>query len=135
MATGGNTAILVTLCEDLEIGNWNLDPGKEGVDGLRQAEVMPEDPMAILFSGICCSNTGLHLLLDSAEVRVENIGQGTLLSRTFLLEIRVKEGKKLVVRQVPTAGLDVGHSIQGAWDEIFERHVAEKTLVKGLELE
>ena len=74
LTTGGDSAVSVTLGEELEIGDWILDTGKEGIDGLRHPEVMPEDPMTILFSGICCSNAGLHLLLDNAEVSAEHIG-------------------------------------------------------------
>ena len=62
------------LGKDLEIRDWILDTGKEGVDGLRHTKVMPEGPLSILFSGIYWSNAGLHLLVDSAEVSAEHIG-------------------------------------------------------------
>ena len=49
LVTGGNSIVSITLGKDLEIGHWILDTGKEGIDRLRHAELMPEDLMAIPF--------------------------------------------------------------------------------------
>jgi hypothetical protein len=73
IAFGGDSAISVTLGEDLDDGDWVGAIAQERVEVDFQSELFPEHPMRIHRFGAFKSDPSACLFLDKAEVSAESI--------------------------------------------------------------